>query len=77
MVIFSPFGKRHHWATLGGRQARVLLVTFETIDSIQKRGDTGHPLGWELVRELGWSHLCILSDGDTWCRDDPQVHCLF
>ncbi|WP_299427527.1 phosphoadenosine phosphosulfate reductase [uncultured Shimia sp.] len=71
---FQPLGKRH-WATLV-EDKPVLLVTFETIDSIQKRGDTGHPLGWELVRELGWSHLCVLSDGDTWFRD-PEVIAYF
>ena len=71
---FLPLGKRH-WATLV-EDKPVLLVTFETIDSIQKRDDTGHPLGWELVRELGWSHLCILSDGDTWFRD-PEVIAYF
>lgn len=71
---FQSLGKRH-WATLV-EDKPVLLVTFETIDSIQKRGDTGHPLGWELVRELGWSHLCILSDGDTWFRD-PEVIAYF
>lgn len=59
---------RNHCATLI-EDKPVLLVTFETIEGIQGRGDTGQPLGWELVRELGWSHLCILSNGDTWCRD--------
>ncbi|MFY0661708.1 MAG: phosphoadenosine phosphosulfate reductase [Shimia sp.] len=71
---FQPLGKRH-WATLV-EDKPVLLVTFETIESIQKRKDTGHPLGWELVRELGWSHLCVLSDGDTWFRD-PEVIAYF
>ncbi|WP_283427139.1 phosphoadenosine phosphosulfate reductase [Shimia sagamensis] len=71
---FQPLGDRH-WATLV-EDKPVLLVTFETVDSIQKRGDTGHPLGWELVRELGWSHLCVLSDGDTWFRD-PEVIAYF
>ncbi len=71
---FQSLGKQH-WATLI-EDKPVLLVTFETIDGIQKRDDTGHPLGWELVRELGWSHLCILSDGDTWFRD-PAVYAYF
>ncbi|MBO9475099.1 phosphoadenosine phosphosulfate reductase [Shimia sp. R10_1] len=51
----------------------VLLVTFESVESIQKRADTGQPLGWELVKELGWSHLCLLSNGDTWFRDDAVL----
>lgn len=71
---FQPLGPRH-FATLI-EDKPVLLVTFEAMQGIQKRGDTGQPLGWELVRELGWSHLCILSDGDTWFRD-PAVYAYF
>ncbi|MFY0616829.1 phosphoadenosine phosphosulfate reductase [Shimia sp.] len=71
---FQPLGDRH-WASLI-QDKPVLLVTFETVDEIQKRDDTGQPLGWELVRELGWSHLCILSDGETWFRD-PAVFSYF
>ncbi|MBO9398382.1 phosphoadenosine phosphosulfate reductase [Shimia sp. R9_2] len=71
---FQPLG-RQHCATLI-EDKPVLLVTFETIDGIQSRADTGQPLGWELVRELGWSHLCILSNGDTWFRD-PAVFAYF
>lgn len=71
---FQPLGESH-CATLV-EDKPVLLVTFETMQSIQTRNDTGQPLGWELVRELGWSHLCILSDGDTWFRD-PAVYAYF
>ncbi len=71
---FQPLGQ-NHCATLV-EDKPVLLVTFETMQSIQARNDTGQPLGWELVRELGWSHLCILSDGDTWFRD-PAVYAYF
>lgn len=71
---FQPLGDRHY-ATLV-EEKPILLVTFETLDGIQKRKDTGQPLGFELVRELGWSHLCILSDGDTWFRD-PAVYAYF
>ena len=28
-----------------------------------------HTIGWEFVRRHGWSHLCLISDGDTWFRD--------
>ncbi len=71
---FQPLGKQH-WATFV-EDKPVLLVTFETIDGIQNRKDTGQPLGFELVRELGWSHLCILSQGESWFRD-PAVYGYF
>ncbi|KPA22992.1 hypothetical protein shim_12850 [Shimia sp. SK013] len=71
---FQPLGARHCATLIEDKP--VLLVTFETIQGIQKRGDTGQPLGWELVRELGWSHLCLLCDGNTWFRD-PEVIAYF
>lgn len=70
----QPLGQRH-WACFY-EEKPILLVTFESIQSIQNRNDTGQPLGFELVRELGWSHLCVLSDGDTWYRD-PAVFAYF
>jgi len=71
---FQPLGARHCATLIEDKP--VLLVTFETMQSIQQRGDTGQPLGWELVRELGWSHLCVLCDGKTWYRD-PEVIAYF
>lgn len=70
----QPLGARHFASFVEDKPT--LLVTFETMQGIQARGDTGQPLGFELVRELGWSHLCILSDGDTWFRD-PAVYAYF
>jgi hypothetical protein len=61
---------------LGARHAAIfiedkstLLVTFETHDSIASLSRDAHPLGWDMVKALGWSHLCLVSDGDTWFRD--------
>jgi hypothetical protein len=71
---FQPLGPRHCATLIEDKP--VLLVTFETMQGIQKRGDTGQPLGWELVRELGWSHLCLMCDGNTWFRD-PEVIAYF
>lgn len=45
-----------------------LLVSFETLDGIRTLSDRDEPLGWDFVREDGWSHLAIVSDGDTWFR---------
>ncbi len=64
---FQPLGD-HHFAAFT-EDKPILLVTFETLQDIQARNDNGQPLGFELVRELGWSNLCLLSDGQTWFRD--------
>lgn len=63
----EPLGKRHMAAFIDA--GRTLLVTFETIAGIQALSEDGHPIGWEMVRRRDWSHLCLLSDGDTWFRE--------
>jgi hypothetical protein len=64
---FEPLGKRHFAAFI--EKGATLLVTFETIQGIGALSEMAQPLGWELIKEAGWSHLCIGSDGDTWFRD--------
>ncbi|MFX0540283.1 phosphoadenosine phosphosulfate reductase [Roseovarius sp. S4756] len=46
-----------------------LLVTFETHQGIEALSREAQPLGWDMVKALGWSHLCLVSEGDTWFRD--------
>lgn len=65
--FFEPLGRRHY-ASFVDLNA-TLLVTFENIQGIQALSENGHPLGWDMVREHGWSHLCLTCDGDTWYRD--------
>lgn len=65
--FFQPLGRRHFAALV--RKSETLIVTFETIQGIRALSDDSEPLGWQMVRENGWSHLCIASDGDTWFRD--------
>ena len=65
--FYEQLGKRH--GALFVDQGDTLLVTFETIPGIQALSDDGAPLGFDLVRSQGWSHLCMVSDGDTWFRD--------
>lgn len=60
-------GERH-FATFIDRKA-TLLVTFETIQGIRSLSETAQPFGFDMVKALGWSHLCLISDGDTWFRD--------
>lgn len=64
---FEPIGEQH-FAVLTDA-APTLLVTFETIDSIREDSEDELPLGFDLVAENGWSHLCIIANGNTWFRD--------
>lgn len=64
---FQMLGKRHFAAFI--EEGTTLLVTFETLQGMHALSDRAQPLGWEMLRDHGWSHLCIASDGDTWFRD--------
>lgn len=63
---FQPLGLRH-WS-LFTDEAPILLVTFEQIDDICARPGQV-PLGLEVARHHGWSHLCLIAEGDTFYRD--------
>lgn len=67
-------GARH--AALFIKDSPTLLVTFQTHEGISEFSANAQPLGWDMVRALGWSHLCLVSDGDTWFRD-PAVYDYF
>ena len=64
-------GDRH--AAIFVEEKPTLLVTFETHQKINEQSDMAHPMGWEMVKALKWSHLCLVSDGETWFRD-PRVY---
>lgn len=64
---FQQLGKRHFATFI--EEGATLLVTFETMQGMQALSDLAQPLGWDMLREQGWSHLCLASDGDTWFRD--------
>jgi hypothetical protein len=64
-----------HFATFIDQKS-TLLVTFETMQGIRALSETAQPFGFEMVRTLGWSHLCVVSDGDTWFRD-PLIYGFF
>lgn len=68
---------------LGDRHAAIfledkptLLVTFETHSGIEMMSEDCQPMGWDMVKALKWSHLCLVSEGDTWFRD-PAVYGYF
>ncbi len=54
----------------------VLLVTFESFQQVNQLSGNGQPVGWSMAKALGWSHLALVSDGDTWFRD-PRVYGFF
>lgn len=66
---------RHHFAAYISA-GRTLLVTFETQAGIQGLTEEAQPLGWRMVREENWSHLCLVSDGDTWFRS-AEIYAYF
>ncbi len=72
--FFQALGSRHY-AVFVERKS-TLLVTFETLNGMRALSPMSQPLGWEMVRNYGWSHLCIISEGDTWFRD-PAVYACF
>ncbi|MEM1073847.1 MAG: phosphoadenosine phosphosulfate reductase [Pseudomonadota bacterium] len=72
--FFQPLGTRH-WAAFT-EHSKTLLVTFESVQSNQAFSPNGHPLGWDMVKRLEWSHLGVFCDGDTWFRD-PAVYAFF
>ncbi|MGJ5618687.1 phosphoadenosine phosphosulfate reductase [Sulfitobacter sp. MF3-043] len=64
---FQQLGK-NHFATFI-EEGTTLLVTFETLQGMHALSELAQPFGWEMLRDHGWSHLCVASDGDTWFRD--------
>jgi hypothetical protein len=63
----QPLGSDH--AALFCERKPVLLVTFENFERVELLSDRAQPFGWTMLDALGWSHLCLLSRGDTWFRD--------
>lgn len=72
--FFQTLGAKHH--AIFVERNSTLLVTFETINGMRALSSLSQPLGWEMVRNYGWSNLCIASQGDTWFRD-PAVYACF
>ncbi len=63
---FRSLGPRHFSTLI--RRSDTLLVTFETVQGIRALSETATPFGFEMVSSHGWSHLCLISNGDTWFR---------
>ena len=63
----EPLGKKH--AAIFVEEGDTLLVSFETMGGVETLSETRTPLGFDMVAREGWSHLALLSHGDTWFRD--------
>ncbi len=63
-----------HWA-LFVDEAPTLLVSFETVDQVRARPGA-LPVAHGIAARHGWSHLCLIADGNTWYRD-PAVYGYF
>ena len=63
---FEPLGPDHSVTFID--RGPVLVVTFETMDSIRERANCDTPMGWELIEGTNWSQLCLLCNGETWFR---------
>lgn len=72
--MFEDLGPRH-FSTFIERDS-TLLVTFETMEGIRTLSPRAQPLGFDMVRAQDWSHLCVISEGDTWFRD-PVLYDFF
>ncbi|MGO4854959.1 phosphoadenosine phosphosulfate reductase [Phaeovulum sp. W22_SRMD_FR3] len=71
---FEPLGARH--SAFFADEGPVLLVTFETMNSIRDSQDDQLPMGYAITRKHGWSHLSIIAHEDSWYRD-PRVFAYF
>lgn len=66
---FEPLGAAHFAFFVD--QGPVLLVSFETLGAIRARKDQ-MPEALQVALPNGWSHLCLIAEGETWYRD-PAV----
>lgn len=71
---FQPLGSKHNVAFIDA--GKTLLVSFESLQSIHSMDGEAHPIGFEMVREEGWSLLSLICNGTTWFRD-PVVYRYF
>ena len=64
---FQPLGTQH-WAFFHD-DGKTLLVTFERAATIRAALPDRLPDGFRLAQTKGWSHLCLIAEGETWYRD--------
>ena len=64
---YEPLGDKHVAAFIDAGPC--LLVTFESFDEIVEGNRNREPRGFSMVRQHGWSHLSIISNGPSWFRE--------
>lgn len=61
----------HHWAILN-EDGTTLVISFDRLEDIQALEPGKMPSVFSQATQNGWSHLSIISEGETWYRD-PAV----
>ena len=64
---FEPLGKSH-WAVFN-EDGGTLVVSFDRLEDIQALEPGKMPHIFGQATQQGWSHLSLISEGDTWYRD--------
>lgn len=70
---FEPVGRRH-WCLFEDAGPQ-LLVTFERLETLTA-AEGVMPWGHAIAAQHGWSHLCLIAEGETWYRD-PALYRYF
>ncbi len=63
----KSLGSKHGAVYIAGKQT--LLVSFEAFDTLSDTSTDAQPIGWQMAKALGWSHLCLTCTGRTWFRE--------
>ena len=71
---FQWLGDAHAAAFVNA--SRTLLVTFESVEIIRRTQPGQLPLGYQVAKGRGWSHLCMIARRDSWYRD-KNVYAFF
>ncbi|MEL7257053.1 MAG: phosphoadenosine phosphosulfate reductase [Pseudomonadota bacterium] len=63
----KSLGSTHGAVYISGRP--ILLVSFEAFDAMSATSTDAQPIGWQMAKALGWSHLCMTCKGRSWFRE--------
>lgn len=58
----------HHWAVFN-EDGPTLVISFDRLEDIQALEPGKMPEVFAQATKNGWSHLSVISEGDTWYRD--------
>ncbi len=69
-----PLGSDH--AAIFLESGPRLLVSFEQFDALSTFSERAHPMGFNYIRNLGWSNMCLLAKDRSWFRS-PEIFAHF